>query len=199
MKKKLKLPNKIVVASFNAGKISEIKQLFVNNTIKFLSISEFIRFPPEENGKNFEENSLIKARNAYQKSGIASIADDSGLCIKALQGEPGIYSARWAGKNKNFYSAMEIIEKKLHKHHDKTAYFICSLSLILSKEQEFTFQGRVDGKLTFPPRGKNGFGYDPIFIPSGKDKTFGEMDPMRKETISHRFKAFKKLKEIFIV
>ena len=94
---------------------------------------------------------------------------------------------------------MEIIEKKLHEHSDKRAYFICSLSLILTKEQEFTFQGRVNGKLTFPPRGKNGFGYDPIFIPTGKNITFGEMDPIKKETISHRFKAFKKLKEMFIV
>ena len=199
MKKKLKLPNKIVVASFNTGKIPEIKQLFGENAIKFLSISEFIKFPPEENGKSFKENSLIKARNAYQKSGIASIADDSGLCVKALQGEPGIHSARWAGRNKNFYNAMKTIEKKLHEHTDKRACFICCLSLILSKEQEFTFQGRVNGKLTFPPRGKNGFGYDPIFIPTGKNNTFGEMDPIKKEAISHRFEAFKKLKETFVV
>ena len=199
MKKKFTLPNKIVIASFNKGKLAEIKQLFKNTKVNFIAISAFTNIAPEENGKTFTENALIKARNANKISGLTSIADDSGLCINALNGEPGIFSSRWAGKNNNFYGAMDIIEKKLENEKNKTAYFICVLAIVLNTNQEFTFIGKTHGSLVFPPKGRRGFGYDPIFVPDKQILTFGQMSPDKKDLISHRFEAYKKMKEAFFV
>ena len=199
MKKKIRLPNKIVIASFNKGKLVEIKQLFKNTKVNFIEFSTFTNISPEENGKTFTENALIKARNANKISGLASIADDSGLCINALNGKPGILSSRWAGKNNNFLRAINIIEKKLENEENKTAYFICALALVLNTNQEFTFVGKTHGSLVFPPKGKSGFGYDPIFVPNKQILTFGQMNPEKKDLISHRFKAYKKMKEVFYV
>ena len=199
MKKKIRLPNKIVIASFNKGKLVEIKQLFKNTKVNFIEFSTFTNISPEENGKTFTENALIKARSANKISGLASIADDSGLCINALNGKPGILSSRWAGKNNNFLRAINIIEKKLENEENKTAYFICALALVLNTNQEFTFVGKTHGSLVFPPKGKSGFGYDPIFVPNKQILTFGQMNPEKKDLISHRFKAYKKMKEVFYV
>jgi len=199
MKKKFTLPNKIVIASFNKGKLAEIKQLFKNTKVNFIAISAFTNIAPEENGKTFTENALIKARNANKISGLSSIADDSGLCINALNGKPGIFSSRWAGKNNNFYGAMDIIEKKLENEKNKTAYFICVLAIVLNTNQEFTFIGKTHGSLVFPPKGRRGFGYDPIFVPDKQILTFGQMSPDKKDLISHRFEAYKKMKEAFFV
>ena len=198
MKNKIKMPKKIVVASFNEGKVREIKHLFQETPIEFISVSKFVNKAPDETGTTFVENSLIKARNSFINSHTASIADDSGLCINSLNGDPGIYSARWAGKNKNFSNAINIIKKKLENKKDKSAYFICVLALVLNNQSEYTFTGRVEGKISFPPKGVNGFGYDPIFIPKGQILTFGEMDPKKKETISHRFQAYKKMREMCV-
>jgi len=199
MKKKIRLPNKIVIASFNKGKLVEIKKLFKNTKTNFIAISAFTNIAPEENGKTFAENALIKARNANKISGLASIADDSGLCINVLNGEPGIFSSRWAGKNKNFSQAINTIAKKLKNEENKTAYFICALALVLNTNQEFTFIGKINGSLVFPPKGRKGFGYDPIFLPDKQILTFGQMSSDKKDLISHRFEAYKKMKEAFFV
>ena len=199
MKNKIKVPREIIIASHNQGKVKEINILLNDIGIKASPISDYSQVEPIENGKSFKENALIKARNAVNLSKITSLADDSGLCVEALNGDPGIYSARWAGVNKDFNIAMSAIEEKLDGLNNKKAYFICALALINEKNEEFVFEGRVNGTITFPKRGNMGFGYDPIFIPENHKITFGEMNPIKKELISHRAMAFKKLKENIIV
>jgi XTP/dITP diphosphohydrolase len=134
----------------------------------------------------------LKARAAANASGLVSLADDSGLCVNGLNGEPGIYSARWAGADKNFAMAMQIIEQKLGDNPDRTAYFNCTLALVWPDGRNYVFEGRVDGVLTFPPRGGQGFGYDPVFVPDGYDLTFAEMQPAQKKEMSHRARAIAK-------
>jgi len=180
MIKKIKLPSKIVIASFNKGKVIEIKQLLKNSKSSFISISEFTEIAPEENGKTFNENALIKARYANKISGLCSLADDSGLSVNALNGEPGIFSSRWAGKDNNFLQAIKSIEKKLKYEKDNSAYFTCVLALVINNY-------------------KNGFGYDPIFVPKGENFTFAQMNQDKKDSMSHRFEAYKKMKEVFFV
>ena len=189
---------KIVIASHNDGKVEEIRGLLKKYKFKIFSLKKFSHIEPKENGKTFIENSVIKAVNALKISGLPSISDDSGLCIPALNNDPGIYSARWAGKGKNFDLASKKIEKKLfEKYRNKQklfkAFFCCALTIALPDGTIKSFEGKVFGTLQFPPKGKNGFGYDPIFIPKGYKKTFGEMKYSFKERISHRQKAFKKL------
>jgi XTP/dITP diphosphohydrolase len=194
----------ILIASGNKGKLAEIAILLNDIGIKAISAADFNLTEPEENGSTFIENSIIKAKFYGQKTGIIALADDSGLCIDALGGNPGIYSARWAKDSKsgkkNFNLAFDkikscLLEKNIDLKNDKIkAHFICNLSLYFPKtDQVESFEGRVDGILTFPQLGSNGFGYDPIFIASGFDKTFGEILPNVKDKISHRAKAFKKL------
>ncbi len=182
--------SRLLIASGNAGKISEISALLTPFGIKSIPASQFNLPEPEETGKTFAENSLIKAKFYGEKTGIVALADDSGLCIEAMNGEPGIHSARFA--QKNFPEAFEKISKKIKKN--PRAYFVCNLT-IFDPEKNFSisFEGRVDGTLIFPPRGDKGFGYDPIFIKDGMTKTFGEIDPQEKDQISHRGEAFKKL------
>ena len=199
MKNKIKIPKEIIIASHNSGKVREINVLLNDIGIKASPISIFSKNEPIENGNSFKENALIKARNAKSLSNITSLADDSGLCIEALNGDPGIYSARWAGPNKDFNTAMSLIEKKLDGINDKKAYFICALALINDNNEEYVFEGRVNGTITFPKRGNKGFGYDPIFVPHNYTLTFGEMHPKEKELISHRTKAFNQFKENIIV
>ena len=199
MKNKIKIPNKIVIASHNKGKVKEINILLNEIDVEAMPISNFSDIEPIENGNSFKENALIKARSAKKLSNITSLADDSGLCVESLNGDPGIYSARWAGPEKDFNKAMSLIEEKLKNITNKKAYFVCALALVNEKNEEYVFEGRVDGTLAFPKRGKRGFGYDPIFIPENNTMTFGEMDPLKKELISHRAIAFKKLKENIIV
>ena len=189
----------IVIASHNDGKVDEIRGLLKKYKFKIFSLKKFSHIEPKENGKTFIENSVIKAVSALKITGLPSISDDSGLCIPALNNDPGIYSARWAGKGKNFDLAAKKIEKKLfEKYRNKQklfkAFFCCALSIALPDGTIKSFEGKVFGTLQFPPKGKNGFGYDPIFIPKGYKKTFGEMKYSFKERISHRQKAFKKLK-----
>ena len=188
----------IVIASHNDGKVDEIRGLLKKYNFKIFSLKKFSHIEPKENGKTFIENSVIKAVSALKITGLPSISDDSGLCIPALNNDPGIYSARWAGKGKNFDLAAKKIEKKLfEKYRNKQklfkAFFCCALSIALPDGTIKSFEGKVFGTLQFPPKGENGFGYDPIFIPKGYKKTFGEMKYSFKERISHRQKAFKKL------
>jgi len=201
MKNKIKINKneKIVIASHNKGKVKEIKDLLEPLALKAVSVSKFSIIEPKENGADFKENALIKARGAHKLSGLNSLSDDSGLCIEALEGQPGVFSARWAGKEKNFSKAMNIIKKKLKNETNTNAYFICVLALITKDKNEFCFTGKIHGNIMFPAKGHNGFGYDPIFIPKNFDKTFGEMLPNQKELISHRALAFHKLKESIIV
>ena len=188
----------IVIASHNDGKVEEIRGLLKKYKFKIFSLKKFSHIEPKENGKTFIENSVIKAVSALKITGLPSISDDSGLCIPALNNDPGIYSARWAGKGKNFDLAAKKIEKKLfekYKNKQKLfkAFFCCALTIALPDGTIKSFEGKVFGTLQFPPKGENGFGYDPIFIPKGYKKTFGEMKYSFKERISHRQKAFKKL------
>ena len=179
----------IVIASHNDGKVDEIRGLLKKYKFKIFSLKKFSHIEPKENGKTFIENSVIKAVSALKITGLPSISDDSGLCIPALNNDPGIYSARWAGKEKNFDLAAKKIEKKLfEKYRNKQkvfkAFFCCALSIALPDGIIKSFEGKVFGTLQFPPKGENGFGYDPIFIPKGYKKTFGEMKYSFKERIS---------------
>ena len=188
----------IVIASHNDGKVEEIRGLLKKYKFRIYSLKKFSNIEPRENGKTFIENSVIKAVSALKITGLPSISDDSGLCIPALNNDPGIYSARWAGKGKNLDLAAKKIEKKLfEKYGNKQklfkAFFCCALTIALPDGTIKSFEGKVFGTLQFPPKGDNGFGYDPIFIPRRYKKTFGEMKYSFKERISHRQKAFKKL------
>ncbi len=193
-----KLLKNIVIASHNSGKVSEIKSLLKPMGYNIIPAKKLKINEPIENGLTFRENSLIKSRNAALKSRLPAIADDSGLCISSLDNEPGIYSARWAGKDKDFNIAMEKIEKKMAKYNcfnkpSRKAFFCCALSIYFPNNVSRVFEGKIYGHVQFPPKGKNGFGYDPIFVPKGYKKTFGEMNFHYKERISHRAIAFKKL------
>ena len=187
--------NKLVIASHNKGKIKEINELLNPLKIEIISASELGIKEPEENGKNFEENALIKSKFVSQKTKLPCISDDSGICFSDLNNEPGIYSARWAGKEKNFSIAMLKINESINKLNDPSydCHFICSLSIYWPDGYDVTVSGRVDGKFSWPPKGNKGFGYDPIFKPLGYKKTFAEMKPKFKHSISHRSIAFDKL------
>ncbi len=185
--------SQLVIASHNKGKISEIEELLAPLGFEIKGTDELGLPEPIENGASFTENALIKARSAAGNSQRPSLADDSGLCVGALDGAPGIYSARWAGKEKDFRAAMQRVEEELNGNPDRRAFFVCVLALVTPGGEEETFEGRVYGALTFPPRGEHGFGYDPIFVPEGHRFTFGEMDPGAKHAMSHRAKAFEKL------
>ena len=185
----------LVIASHNKGKIIEITDLLAPLNIEILSAYDFGLEEPEENGLTFEENALIKSAFVTQKTKLPSISDDSGICFYDLDGEPGIYSARWAGSNKNFSLAMSKINEAIKEKKNPTyeCHFICSLSISWPDKYDVTVSGQVNGKFTWPPKGDKGFGYDPIFKPQGYDLTFAEMDPIFKHKISHRSLAFNKL------
>ena len=199
LKKKI---TKILVGTNNVGKLREIKGL-LPKTLKIYSTSYFKIKSPTENGKTFEENSLIKARYFSKKTKMTRLSDDSGLEIDILDGAPGIYSARWGGKKKNFVKAMNRVFKELDKKNknwkDKKikARFICALTIYGPNQKTISSVGKVEGHISSFMRGKNGFGYDPIFIPKGKKITFGEMKVLQKYKMDHRFKAFKKIKKFF--
>ena len=193
----MKLPrgSQLIVASHNQGKVREIKALLGPHGIEPLSAAELGLPEPEETGTSFIANAELKARAAADASHHPALADDSGLWVDALGGDPGIYSARWAGPTKDFRIAMARIEKELREKTatDFSAKFVCALSIAMPHGEIRSFEGEVHGKLTFPPRGTHGFGYDPIFIPDGWDQSFGEIDPQEKHDMSHRAKAFEKL------
>ena len=188
---------KLLIGTNNKGKFKEITNLLPKN-INIFSTSQFKLKSPREYGKSFEENSLIKSKFFSKKAKMLCLADDSGLEIDLLNKKPGIYSARWAGKNKDFGMAMKKIQKLMEKNdllskYNRRAFFVCSLSVYFPDGKNKVFNGRVNGHLQFPPKGLNGFGYDPIFVAKGYRKTFGEMNFHYKERISHRNIAFKKL------
>ena len=186
--------DKLVVASHNPGKVREIKELIAPFGIDAIGAAALGLAEPEETGSSFAENAILKAEAAAQVSGLPALADDSGLCVPALDGAPGIYSARWAGPNKDFRIAMKRVEDELRGKdtRDRRAFFVCALAFAAPSAKTELFEGRVHGSLTFPPRGDKGFGYDPIFVPEGYRFTFGEMDPAAKHAISHRAHAFAK-------
>jgi len=186
---------KLVLASHNAGKLREIADLLRPFQIEVVNAGALGLPEPEETGSTFTENAELKARAAAAASGLVALSDDSGLCVAALDGQPGIYSARWAGPEKDFGLAMRRVEDELKQSRspDRRAHFVCALSLCWPDGHCETFQGEVHGQLVFPPRGGRGFGYDPIFLADGYDITFGEMDPDAKHAISHRAVAFRKM------
>ncbi len=196
-KKKIK---KIVIGSNNKGKIKEIRDLLPKN-YKILTPSHFKLASPPENGKTFIKNSLLKAKYFSLKTNEVCLADDSGLEIDLLDKKPGIFSARWGGKNSNFNLAIDRVFKALNKKDKKwrekkiKARFVCALTIYGLKKKAIQSLGIIEGYISKTKKGKNGFGYDPIFIPKGKRKTFGEMDPKKKYKIDHRYKAYKKIKK----
>lgn len=183
----------IVIASHNKGKVKEISELLEPFAQKFYSASDLNLDEPEETETSFVGNALLKARAAAKSSGKVALADDSGLAVNALGGDPGIYSARWAGEPRDFNHAMKRVHDELGDNPDRSASFICVLALAWPDGREEVFEGRVDGDIVWPPKGAKGFGYDPIFIATGMDKTFAEIEPKEKHRISHRADAFKKL------
>jgi XTP/dITP diphosphohydrolase len=189
-------PGKLVIASHNAGKVREIRELLSPYGIEPVSAATLGLPEPEETGVTFIANAELKARAAADLSGLPALADDSGLCVDALRGDPGIFSARWAGEAKDFGLAMRLVNQHVEEAgpdagHD--AHFVCALSICWPDGHIESFEGRVDGTLVWPPRGNKGFGYDPMFQPLGHGITFGEMDPAAKHAMSHRADAFVKL------
>ena len=193
---------KLLVGTNNKGKLREIRDL-LPKYLEIYSTEDFKIKSPIENGKNFEENSLIKAKYFSKKTKLTCLSDDSGLEIDSLNGEPGIFSARWGGKKGNFVKAMKKVYKKLDKK-DKNwkskktkARFVCALTIYQKNNKIISSIGKIEGQISFKMKGKNGFGYDPIFIPHGKKLTFGEMKPSQKYKMDHRFKAFKRIRKFF--
>ncbi len=202
--KRARLSGRLVVATHNSGKLREIRELMKPYGVDVVSAAELDLAEPEETGSTFRDNAALKAEAAARASGIVALADDSGLCVEALGGAPGIHSARWAGWGKDFGAAMTRVERELKALGAPPpwrASFVSVLALAWPDGALETFEGRVDGALVFPPRGTAGFGYDPIFRPDGHDRTFGEMGPEEKHgvpadgslALSHRARAFQKL------
>ena len=192
--------DKLLIGTNNRGKLREIKSLLPKN-IKIYSTSEFNLKSPIENGKTFKENSLIKSKYFSKKTGLICLADDSGLEIDFLEKKPGIYSARWGGKNSDFRKAIKKVYKELDKKNKNwknkkiKARFVCALTISFKSKKIAQSIGKVEGFISDKPMGKNGFGYGPIFIPKNKKKTFGQMKPSEKYKMDHRFFAFKKIKK----
>ena len=186
---------RLVAATHNPGKAAELAELF-EGRFEIVSAAALGLPEPEETEATFMGNAAIKARAAADASGIVAVADDSGLCIDALDGAPGVHSARWAGPTRDFARAIELVERRLaeSERDDRTAWFICALAVAWPQGPIVMVEGRVDGTLVFPSRGTRGFGYDPIFVPIGGGETYGEMDPAAKTATSHRARAFAALK-----
>ena len=189
-------PGKLVIASHNEGKVREIRALLAPYGMEPVSAASLGLPEPDETGTTFVANAELKAMQAADLSGLPALADDSGLCVDALGGDPGIFSARWAGPSKDFGLAMELVERNIAEkgpNQSRDAHFVCALALAWPDGHVEWFEGRVDGTLVWPPRGGNGFGYDPMFLPNGHAETFGEMDPDAKHAMSHRADAFRQL------
>jgi XTP/dITP diphosphohydrolase len=198
---------RLVIATHNPGKLAEMRGLLAPYGIDATSAGELNLAEPHETGMTFRDNARIKAKAAATATGLAAFADDSGLAVDALGGEPGIYSARWAGPDKDFNHAMKQVDTRLRRLGATTperrrAHFVSALCVAWPDGHVEEFEGRVDGTLVWPPRGNNGFGYDPMFLPDGHTRTFGEMCsaekhelPPRGKGLSHRARAFRKLAE----
>ncbi|GFE94137.1 RdgB/HAM1 family non-canonical purine NTP pyrophosphatase [Acetobacter persici] len=191
---KLEAGSKLVLASHNAGKLAEFSTLLADFGVTVLSAGDLNLPEPEETATTFAGNAAIKALAAARATGLPALADDSGLCVSALGGAPGIYSARWAGPDKDFPAAMARIEDGIGSD-ERDAWFICVLCLAYPDGTTHSFEGRVDGSITWPPRGEKGHGYDPIFTPTGESRTFAEMEEAEKNAISHRARAFQAFKQ----
>jgi XTP/dITP diphosphohydrolase len=184
---------KLVIATHNAGKLAEIADLMQPFGLDCVSAGSLGVAEPDETGTTFEANAILKARHTCAATGLPSLADDSGLCVDALHGDPGVYTANWAGPKRDWMRAMRMVEAALDGAADRRAHFVAVLALAWPDGHVETFRGEVDGTLVWPPRGSRGFGYDPMFVPAGHAITFGEMDPHEKHKISHRAVAFGKL------
>ena len=188
---------KLVVASHNTGKVREINDLIAPLGLNAVSAGVLGLPEPDETGTMFASNARIKARAAAQASGLPALADDSGLCVAALDGAPGIFSARWGGPGKDFKAAMARVHHELSVRgamlpSDRAAHFVSALCLSWPDGEDQIFEGRAFGEVVWPPRGERGFGYDPMFLPDGCDQTFGEMEPSEKDKQSHRARAFER-------
>ena len=199
LKKKIK---KLLIGTNNKGKLKEIRDLLPKR-VKTLSTSDFRLKSPKENGKTFTQNSLIKSKYFSKKTNLICLADDSGLEIDILNKKPGIFSSRWGGKNLDFNKAIKRVYKEISKK-DKNwkskiikARFICVLSISYLDKKIVSVTGKIEGKISHKPKGKNGFGYDSIFVPLNKTKTFGEMKYLQKYKMDHRYEAFQKIKKFF--
>ena len=196
----MKKISNLLIGTNNKGKLKEIRALLPKN-IKIHSTSKYNLKSPRENGKTFEENSIIKSKYFSKKTNLICLADDSGLEIDILNKAPGIYSARWGGKNSDFNKAIKRVYREINKKNKNwknqkiKARFVCAISISYLNKKIACVIGKVEGRISHEPRGKNGFGYDPIFIPHNNNKTFGEMKSSRKYKLDHRFKAFKKIKK----
>jgi XTP/dITP diphosphohydrolase len=186
---------RLIAATHNPGKARELAVL-LEDRFDLVSAAELGLAEPEEPETTFVGNAIVKARAAADAGGLIALADDSGLCVGALGGAPGIHSARWAGPDRNFAHAMSLVESRLADtgDDDLSAWFVCALAIAWPKGPVVAVEGRIDGALSFPPRGDLGFGYDPIFVPGGGTLTFGQMEPLAKDAISHRARAFAALK-----
>jgi len=186
---------RLVAATHNPGKAVELAAL-LDDRFELLTAGSLGLPEPDETETSFVGNALLKARAAANASGLIALADDSGLSVRALDGAPGIYSARWAGPAKDFTQAMGKVEQRLEvsETDDRFAWFTCALAVAWPNGPAVVVEGRIDGSLVFPPRGTLGFGYDPIFVPEGHNQTFGEMAPTMKDAMSHRARAFEQLR-----
>jgi XTP/dITP diphosphohydrolase len=194
MPRRLNPGERLVIASHNPGKLDEIAALLGPFGIETIGAGALGLPEPEETGASFEENAALKAHLAAEAAGLSALADDSGLVVPALGGAPGIYSARWAGPDKDFSPAMARVQRELGTK-DRRAHFVAVLALASPGGEVAMFRGEAHGHLIWPPRGGRGFGYDPMFVPDGYDETFGEMGPELKHRITHRARAFAKLVE----
>jgi|TARA_B110000438_G_scaffold68839_1_gene69081 XTP/dITP diphosphohydrolase len=198
----MKKIKEILIGTNNIGKYEEICNLLPTN-IKKYSLRQFNILSPKETGKSFRENALIKASYFSKKTNLICLSDDSGLEIEILRGQPGIFSSRWSGKKNNFNLAIRRVYKEMNKinknwKNKNKAQFVCCLTIFWPNKQSFSAEGVVKGKIAEIKKGKKGFGYDPIFIPGGYNKTFAEMNPQLKMSMDHRFKAFCKIKKYFV-
>jgi XTP/dITP diphosphohydrolase len=196
-------PGRLVVGSHNAGKVKELRALLEAYGLDLVSAKELDLPEPEETGTTFFFNAELKAMSAADLSGLPAIADDSGICVEALGGEPGVYTANWAETDtgRDWALAMSRVQERLEAlgpDASSSAHFVCVLSVAWPDGRLESFEGRVDGTLVWPPRGEKGFGYDPMFVPNGYSETFAEMEPDAKHRISHRAAAFQKLKSALL-
>lgn len=193
MARRIARGEKLVLASHNPGKLRELAALLAPHGVELVPAAALGLSEPQETAADFASNARIKARAAARASGLPALADDSGFCVAALGGAPGVESARWAGAAKNFSAAMARVHREAGDVTDRRAWFVCVLCVAWPDGHAETFEGRVDGHYVWPPRGERGFGYDPMFVPEGAAETYGEMDPAVKAAGSHRARAFAKL------
>jgi XTP/dITP diphosphohydrolase len=182
--------SRLVVASHNPGKLRELSQMLAEHRVEVVSAGALGLPEPAETAPDFAGNARLKALAAATASGLPALADDSGFCVAALDGAPGVQSARWAGPDRDFAAAMARVHRAAGEAADRGAWFVCALCLAWPEGHAETFEGRVDGQCVWPPRGERGFGYDPMFVPAGSTRTYGELDEADKHATSHRARAF---------